>query len=209
MLLSTGSLKFRQLDIDGANGEMTLDDIQFENKADRSGAELVCVVVDGPDGKEYRQPSEEELYSVECIQQTLQDQLAEVPYGTPTESINPARPSPNARGLSGLTRYGLDRFDKLFNNRQLLTLLTFAKVARSLGSVLGSSNYPADWIEAIEVYLSLAINRLADRNSSICHWDMGRETISNTFQRRSYWIPGSWNLRMSYTAMVQTKIRRR
>jgi adenine-specific DNA methylase len=162
---------------------MTLDDIQFESKADRSGAELVCVVVDGPDGKEYRQPSEEELHSVECIQQTLQDQLAEVPYGTPSESINPARPSPNARGLSGLTRYGLDRFDKLFNNRQLLTLLSFAKVARSLGSVLGSSNYPADWIEAIKVYLSLAINRLADRNSSICHWDMGRETISNTFQR--------------------------
>jgi adenine-specific DNA methylase len=65
---------------------MTLDDIQFESKADRASAELVCVVVDSPDGKEYRQLSEEELHSVECIQQTLQDQLEEVPYGTPTDN---------------------------------------------------------------------------------------------------------------------------
>ena len=98
-------------------------------------------------------------------------------------SIDPARPSPNARGLSGLTRYGITTFCQVFNERQLLSLVTFTNLSRKLTGNLQHSGYPVEWGEAIQGYLALAIDRLADRNSSLCHWDIGYEKIAGTFQR--------------------------
>ncbi|HEU5400814.1 MAG TPA: hypothetical protein VFU86_05625 [Terriglobales bacterium] len=49
--------------------------------------------------------------------------------------------------------------------------------------MLQKLGYPPGWSQAVMAYLALAIDRLSDRNSTICHWDIGRETMSNTFQR--------------------------
>jgi len=163
---------------------MTLEDIQLEHQAGRAGDDmLTCVVVNGPSGKEYRTPISEEAQAPAEAARTLDVLYHAVPGGIPREPIDAARPSPNARGLSGLPTYGLDRFDRLFNQRQLFTLGTLVKCSRALRSALSQFNYPPDWIEAIIGYVAIAVDRLADRNTTICHWDMGRETISNTFQR--------------------------
>lgn len=162
---------------------MSLEDVQLESKAGRSGAVLTCVVVDGPAGKEYRPPVSGEESLLDEAQAHVEQQFRNCPDGKPTEPIDAARPSPNARGLSGLTRYGLDSFDKLFNARQLLALATLTRITRELAEALASHGYPKDLQDAILSYLALAVDRVADRNTTICHWDVGYEKISNTFQR--------------------------
>lgn len=44
---------------------------------------------------------------------------------------------------------------------------------------------------AITTYMGLMVDRLADRNSTICHWDNTRETIANTYARQA--LPMMWD----------------
>src|SRR5208282_3252363 len=133
------------------------------SQAGKAGAQLTCVVVDGPKGKEYRSPTDEELTAAVDLGELLERRLSEIPFGRPTEPISPARPSPNARGLSGLTRYGLVKFDALYNERQLLALATFVKMTREAARTLAGLAQPRDWSDAVVSYLALAIGRGADR----------------------------------------------
>lgn len=162
---------------------MTIEDIQAENRAGRSGALPTAMILEEPHGKAYCPPPIDWLERWQSIGAALKTSSARVPYGLPSEPIDSARPSPNARGLSGLTRHGLDRFDLLFNQRQLLSLTAFTLNTRASREMMEKLGYPPSWLQAIMAYLALATDRLSDRNSAICHWDIGRETVSNTFQR--------------------------
>jgi len=51
--------------------------------------------------------------------------------------------------------------------------------------------YSPEWVEAVSAYLTLGLDRVAERNSSICHYDITRDSISGTFQR--YALPISWD----------------
>jgi adenine-specific DNA methylase len=167
----------------GTSIAMTLGDIQAEFQADRSGEQLTCVILAGSSGKEYHAATKADLDVWEVARREFDTVSASLPYGPVAEPIDPLRPSPNARGLSGLTRYGLDEFRKLFNRRQMLALATLVLCTSEAKKTMLEERYPSEWADAIVSYLALGIDRLADRNSSICHWDIGRETISNTFQR--------------------------
>lgn len=76
-------------------------------------------------------------------------------------------------------------------SRQLLALGTFIKHTRAVYEAIQDEEYPSDWMEAIGAYLALAISRMSDRSSTICHWSLGRETIQNTFSR--FALPISWD----------------
>ena len=88
----------------------TMEDIRLEGRSGRLGAAMTAVVVDGPKGKEYRLPQEEELCAAEVSPNELDTLYADIPFGLPTEPICAERPSPNSRGASGLPRYGFDRW---------------------------------------------------------------------------------------------------
>ena len=162
---------------------MSMEDIQAENCAGRSGAVPTAVILDGTEGKTYCPPSTDWVERWQLVGDALKAWSAQLPHGLPRDPIDSARPSPNARGLSGLTRHGLDRFDVLFNPRQLLSLAAITVAVRRSRKMLQKLGYPLSWSQAVTAYLALAIDRLSDRNSTICHWDIGRETMSNTFQR--------------------------
>jgi putative DNA methylase len=51
--------------------------------------------------------------------------------------------------------------------------------------------YSQDWVEVVSAYLALSIDRIAERNSSLCHYDVSRDSISGTFQR--YALPINWD----------------
>jgi putative DNA methylase len=167
----------------------TMDDLQYAAKAGLWGESIVAVVVDGQSGKEYRPRAVEE---VDCLRNVLHI-VNEMESSDPLdEPISDVRPSPNARGLSGLTRYGIDRFSKVFNNRQRLSLLAIVNATKALippQTLL--AHYPLEWGDAIASSISLGVDRLADRNSTLCHWDKGRETIAGTFQR--YALRVNWD----------------
>ena len=106
--------------------------------------------------------------------------------------------------------YGLTAFGDLFTDRQLVALNTFSDLVHEAraeieGDALaaGLSNDPTPlrdggtgakaYAEAVNVYLAFALNRSADRGSSICTWDSSpkMEALRNTFARQA--LPMTWD----------------
>ncbi len=115
----------------------TMEDLRLEGRAGRLGAVMTAVVVDGPNGKEYRLPTGEEIAAARVEAGALDALYAEVPFGPPDEPICADRPSPNSRGASGLPRYGFDTWCALFTDRQLLALATFVREIRRTAGLCG------------------------------------------------------------------------
>ncbi|WP_339401382.1 DUF1156 domain-containing protein [Tychonema sp. BBK16] len=72
-----------------------------------------------------------------------------------------------------LLRYGIDRWDKLFNARQLLTLVTYVEIINEAKALL-KAEYEPEKVEAISTYLALVLDRCVDANCRLAHWDAAR-----------------------------------
>ena len=162
---------------------MTMEDIRYEALSGRMGEIMTAVVCDGPHGKEYRDPTHEERDAAKVPAGELDDLFSGLPFGRPSEPISPERPSPNTRGASGLTRYGVDNWGKLFTDRQMLTLGHLCGEIRQVSTILGQLDYPEVWQKAIASYLALANDRVADYGSILCSWANSGEFVRGTFVR--------------------------
>jgi adenine-specific DNA methylase len=165
---------------------MTMGDLRAEGKAGNLEEMMTAVVIDGPNGKEYRLPTAAERAAAERSEAELNDLYSEIPFGLPTEPM----PNEDALGMR-IPKYGFDQWHKLFTPRQLLALGTFVKHTRRVRDEMKEFGYGRVWREAVSAYLSAAIDRHVDYNSSICNWDMGSECIAQTFQR--YALPMKWD----------------
>ena len=152
---------------------------------------LIAVVAEGAHGRIYITPTLEQRASASV------ERPDEYPSGV----------------LSGKCRvnvalYGFDKTSDLFTNRQLKALTTFstlvaeakAKVeADAVAAGMKNDHLPLRnggdgakaYGEAVGVYLSFVISKLADRGSTICSWDSSREGLRNTFGRQA--IPMTWD----------------
>lgn len=173
---------------------MEMEDIRQEGMNGRLDALMTAVVVDGPEGKEYRLPSAEEVTAASLDEQTLLGMFRDVPFGIPEEPM----PGKEALGIR-VPLYGFDQWRKMFTPRQLTALATFVKITRAARIVMGgvdrgdgaAAAYPTEWVEAMGAYLAIAFDRLADYSSAVCSWHMGREIIRNTFGR--FALPVVWD----------------
>jgi putative DNA methylase len=168
---------------------MTMADLRLEGRAGRLGAGMTAVVMDGPKGKEYRLQSSHEMEMAAAAEMELAAVFAEVPFGLPTE--------PTPRGGGGAARafsvdgYGFDKWWKLFSQRQVLCLGRILLATRDSMKALEKRGYVDHWQQPIKAYMAILLDRIADRGSSICHWDMGYEKIANTFS--GFRLPISWD----------------
>ena len=168
---------------------VTTRDIRVEGRAGRIGERMTAVVVDGQQGKEYRLPTDTEIEATRVTEDELERLFSEIPFGLPDESISPERPSPNARGASGLPRYGFCTWRQVFTNRQLLAMGTFIRAIRRCAREMDA--YPETWREALLACLAPSISRLADRGCALATWQNDPEKIRNTFAR--YALPMVWD----------------
>jgi adenine-specific DNA methylase len=148
---------------------------RFDIHGNRNGgAVLIAVVTTHGDssGRSYRVG---ELRDYQTFFRATQRPVAD----GPTEEINSVRPSPNARGLSAVTRYGMKNFGDLYSRRQLEVLCTFARL------VSGRSS------GAEKVVLALAVGRVANAWTSLCRWHQTRENIEGAFNGQK--IPMVWD----------------
>ncbi|MEG4989402.1 DUF1156 domain-containing protein [Microcoleus sp. BR0-C5] len=67
-----------------------------------------------------------------------------------------------------LIRYGIDYWDKLFNPRQLLTLITYVEIIHEANEIL-QAECEREKAEAIITYLGLILDRCVDINSRLTH----------------------------------------
>lgn len=173
------------------------DYIKAEGQAGRMGSRLMAIVCEGQRGRVYIDPDE--------IHTSIASSAA--------REKNVWRPTtPVPRHLTGGTcvPYGLDQFGKLFTDRQLVALNTFSDLVKDAQARATADAKAAGWEDdgkplceggtgamaygdAIAVYLTFAINRSADRGSTICTWDKSpkMEALRNTFGRQA--IPMSWD----------------
>ena len=173
------------------------DYIKAEGKAGRLGARLMGVVAGSDGGRVYLSPTD----GMERLAQSA------TPSWIPEGDIPPR--------LTGGTcvPYGLAKWGDIFTQRQLVALSTFADLvnearARVRQDCLQSGMIEGEALEAggagaaaysdaVAVYLALSTDRLADRNSSLCGWDLaqagrGREaTVRNVFARQA--LPMVWD----------------
>jgi putative DNA methylase len=176
---------------------MTAEDIRLEGQAGRLGMVMTGVVVDGPDGKEYRAPTPHELTTATIADADIKAVYADIPFGVPTEAI-PVGGSRSGGGSPFTTPlFGLDQWAKLFTDRQLLALGVLTSIVRSLANKIDKSSadkidkFSADWFEALIAFLAVTNDRIADRSSTIAHWDVGYEKVANTFT--GFRLPISWD----------------
>jgi len=147
-------------------------DVQFDAKGNRIGGSTLLGVVtqrEETSGKTFRLPAASDYKAVFSAQKVV----AKMPKSDlPDEQINPIRPSPNARGLSAPTRYGIETFGDLFTARQKLLLRGFADASESADSLLRE-------------VLSLAFGKLANASTSLCRWDSSRDNIQGIFSKQA------------------------
>lgn len=164
---------------------MTMEDIRLEGKAGRLAAIMTAVVLDGQHGKEYRLPTEHEVYVAVEAEKSLTDVFSQIPFGLPEEPL----PSAEALGFR-VPLYGFDKWKKLFTPRQLLALGTFVKWTREAGLACKLSN-DGSFSEALTAYLACIIDKVADYNSNLVNWQPTGQKGGNTFVRWA--LPIKWD----------------
>jgi adenine-specific DNA methylase len=112
----------------------------------------------------------------------------------PNEPIPSERPSPNARGLSAVTRVGMATFGDLYTPRQALVLAVLAKASREVSAELRTRD--AAEADLINVLLAAAVSKRADFGSSLCSWRLGASCVRGTFARQA--LANTWDFGEMY-----------
>ncbi|MGH9325861.1 MAG: DUF1156 domain-containing protein [Terriglobia bacterium] len=170
---------------------MEMEDIRQEGLHGRLGAEMTAVVVDGPNGKEYRLPRHEERRMAEAAREELGRVFAEIPYGLPEEPVPQGASRVGGGSAFTVFLYGLQRWCDLFTPRQLLALGTFVRQTGNVRKELSDRAYTDYEAEAVIAFLSMMLDRLANQNSNVSRWNQGGEKVEGTFAR--FALPILWD----------------
>ena len=153
-------------------------DVLFTDRVRTGGAKLMAVIskVDGV--LRYRLPIENDYIGIWQAQRQLS--FIREKFGkdvVPTEPLSHQRPSPNARGVSGATRIGIDDFGKLYTARQKIAIHVLAILAQN-------SSIPDESKDLI----ALAITKQAERCTNFVTWINTTEAPRGTFARQALTI---------------------
>ena len=149
--------------------------IREEGKAGHIHSQLIAIVAEGTSGRIYLTPnnSHEQTANVE------------------KPGDYPDAPLPvNPRDFK-TPNYGMNNYADLFTNRQLVALTTFSDLLSDIREQVCTDGGTKEYSEAIATCLAFVVDKLADRNSTICGWDSGRDGVRNTFGRQA--IPMVWD----------------
>jgi putative DNA methylase len=172
------------------------DYIKAEGKVGRIGTRLMAIVAEGKRGQIYLAPTPKHE---EAAHKAMPEWKPEVTISGSTQYL-------------GVKPYGMERFDQLCSDRQLVALATFADLvveARerirhdAVAAGLSDAEEPlyeggtgaTAYAEAVAVFLGFTGSRMADRHSSLCRWDPNPSgyapKIANTFGRQA--LPMVWD----------------
>jgi putative DNA methylase len=169
------------------------DRVRSEGRAGGIGAQLMAIVAQGQRGRTYLPPDDEH------------DRIArsaEPPADTPDSDL-----PEQALGFR-VQAYGMTKHRDLFTPRQLVALTMFSDlvsearervrrdaVAAGLnddGVPLAESGSGATaYADAVATYLAFAVDKVADRGSSLTRWMPSRDSMYNTFARQA--LPMMWD----------------
>ena len=166
--------------------------IREEGKAGRLNGRLLATIAEGRHGRAYFSADDEQIRAADVKK--------------PEEY--PDAPLPNNPRNFNTPIYGLTHFADHFTNRQLTMLVTLcdlvgvvkdkvtadaeaAGMANDHISLCDGGSGARAYGEAVGVYLSFLIDKMADYHSSVCSWHSSGEKMRNTFGRQA--LPMVWD----------------
>jgi hypothetical protein len=160
--------------------------VQREASCGQMSEKLMAIAAEGLKGRFYVSPTQQQVDSAKC----------ERPEGVPQQRL-----AYDPRNI-WCVNYGLDTFDKLFTNRQLTALTTFSSLVREAQEKAEAdavtAGFPDDGIgledggagakaygQAVGVYLTFSVDRLADFSNAVCRWAPTNEKSMNVFSKQA------------------------
>jgi putative DNA methylase len=174
---------------------VTADDVKVEGKAGRIGRKLMGVgyMLGGKRGKRYvgSVDATDFVPADTVIDDRLERIVATGVVGIP-ENLLPDNDSKNIRP----PLYGMRTVGALFTNRQLVTLLTSCRLVQEAHREMIEKGMDRERAKAIATYLGMAIDRVADRCSTLCRWHNTAEKTEGTYARQA--LPMIWDYSETY-----------
>lgn len=169
-----------------SNTPMEANYIKAEGKAGRMGVRLMAIVAEGARGRVYLAPTADQEAAAHNAK----------PVWRPEVTIS------GSTQYLGVKPYGMERFDQLFTDRQLVALTTFSdlvKEARELirsdaikaglpndqSSLAADENGTKAYAEAVSVYLGFLIDQQANQLSMCCGWNNINQQMIVTFSMQA------------------------
>jgi putative DNA methylase len=155
-------------------------------------ARLVCLVLEkeGVPGRIYRLPNDSDTKAVqsaavaaEACQKFNSNGFALSAF--PDEPIPKERPSPNARGLSAVTRIGINTFGDLFSARQKLCLHFFARAVHKAAERITQETGDPQLAVATATCLSIVFSKMAGLCSTFNRWEPNVQCVQDVFGRQA------------------------
>jgi len=160
--------------------------LRREAQEGRMGERMVAVVLHKPgrSGKTYRVATEEDMRVFRRAEEALEAKRRQLMEEWGIDPV-PDEPMPPKETLGfRVQRYGMTKWGDLFNPRQKLSLITINEKLKQIESMRNESA-DIEICGACRHYLSLVIDRIADKNANIVVWDNSRDMPSHVFGRQA------------------------
>lgn len=153
------------------------EEIRIAGRSGQMGQQMVCVVVEGAHGKDYR--------AVENID------LVEFAKAEKSEVESPKERIPNNQWNVRQWLYGMKTWGELFNQRQLVAMQAFVSSLHEALKEMDQLLSDGEYRNALGLYLGLWIDRVASFNNSFARWEPGNQRLKTPFGGQA--IPMIWD----------------
>lgn len=179
------------------NTPISGDYIRTEAIEDRIGHQLITIVYLEKVSKKkkirkYRVPEKRDLDAINKVNELVIKQLKE----WESSNLIPNEEIEYGHCTSQLVNKGVNKWFKLFNPRQLFTVVTlFNEILELKKELLDNNELEFEEIKAIVTYLQIFFDKIIDRNSLNVIWLYSYERLAHTFSRHDF------GFRWSYSEM--------
>ncbi|MGH2655927.1 MAG: DUF1156 domain-containing protein [Actinomycetota bacterium] len=169
---------------------VSADDVKRLGRQGKIGRRLMAMaaVKDGVRGKTYLGSEEAAAYVPDDPDLAVRLEKLQVDSGL---SIPDARVAAEDNQHFQAPMYGMTTVGSLFTDRQLLSLLTFCRLVREAHEEMLAGGMDVEGAKAVATFLAMAVNKVADRSSTLCHWHNLNQKTENTFARQA--LPMVWD----------------
>lgn len=158
------------------NEPVKLEYVRTEGKTGRIGTTMLAIVVNLVRGKTYISPTYEHFEIAKRA----------VPHWKPEFPMTVE----NKRNFQS-PLYGIDTFAKAFTDRQLMGLSTLQQLIDEVGRHIVENGGSESYAKAIQFYLTMTVDRLADYNCALSIWKPSGDQQIHLFNRQA--VPMVWD----------------
>jgi len=152
------------------------DYVRSEFQAKHSGAQMMAVIAEGPNGRLYFSPNEQHREAANSAK----------PAWKPEEEMNT-----KSTDLVSGRGYGITHWHELFTQRQLTALTTLSDLVADASTLVREDGGSEEYAKAISVYLAFLVDQLANHSSAFSGWNSPNEQMRAVFSRQA--IPMVWD----------------